>query len=64
MALRLHRVTDDTWQRLANARRAQDHLEAAAYQRLIIGDHHGRPVRLAGLGRRGRLGMVGVPGKS
>lgn len=24
MALRLHRVTDDTWQRLANARRAQD----------------------------------------
>jgi hypothetical protein len=35
MALRLHRVTDDTWQRLANARRAQD--LAASPARASIG---------------------------
>jgi hypothetical protein len=35
MALRLHRVTDDMWQRLANARRAQD--LAASPARASIG---------------------------
>jgi hypothetical protein len=35
MALRLHRVTDDTWQRLANARRSED--LAASPARASIG---------------------------